>query len=313
LQRLGEQGSLLPVRANLDHLPQGKRRELEFVVALVREGFAETVRWRTATRLKNGKLLKIVLFGSYARGGWVDDPIGRYHSDYDLLLVVDHEDLTDIPEFWGKVEERLLDELAAGERLRTPVSLIVHTLDDVNAQLARGRYFFVDIWREGVVLFEEPGHPFIEPQVLAPAEARAEAQEYFDEWFESAGRYLETGISHTSKGWTKEAAFELHQAAERYYHCILLVWTLYTPKSHNLNKLRGKAEELAPELAEAWPRNTKFERRCFELLREAYVKARYSRHYKITPEQLAWLVERISVLRGLVDGACRRRLDEVQG
>ncbi|MET4682602.1 hypothetical protein ABIE19_000511 [Brevundimonas faecalis] len=31
-------------------------------------------------------------------------------------------------------------------------------------------------------------------------------------------------------------------------------------------------------MAEAWPRETKFDRRCFELLREAYVKARYSEH-----------------------------------
>jgi len=35
-----------------------------------------------------GKLLKIILFGSYARGDWVDDSVGRYLSDYDLLVVV---------------------------------------------------------------------------------------------------------------------------------------------------------------------------------------------------------------------------------
>ena len=44
---------------------------------------------------------------------------------------------------------------------------------------------------------------------------------------------------------------------------------------------------MEPRLKEVWPRSTKFERRCYELLRDAYVKARYSRHYRISDEQLA--------------------------
>jgi predicted nucleotidyltransferase len=31
----------------------------------------------------------IVLFGSHARGDWVDDHETGYHSDYDVLVVVD--------------------------------------------------------------------------------------------------------------------------------------------------------------------------------------------------------------------------------
>lgn len=38
------------------------------------------------------------------RGNWVDDPIGRYFSDFDLLVIVSHEDLTDVLEFWAKTE-----------------------------------------------------------------------------------------------------------------------------------------------------------------------------------------------------------------
>ena len=99
------------MKKRLDHLPAGKRHELKFVVELLREGFAEATAGRQADRLKNGKLLKIILFGSYARDDWVEDPIGRYFSDYDILVVVDHEDLTEVPEFWAKTEERLLSAL----------------------------------------------------------------------------------------------------------------------------------------------------------------------------------------------------------
>lgn len=98
------------------------------------------------------------------------------------------------------------------------------------------------------------------------------------------------------------------QAAEHFYHCTLLVLTLYSPKSHRLNFLRSHAEEVAAELVEAWPRADKFSRRCFELLREAYVNARYSPHYAITAEELAWIGERVAVLENLVRQVCERRL-----
>jgi predicted nucleotidyltransferase/HEPN domain-containing protein len=296
------------MKTRLDHLPPGKRLELKFVVEVVREGFAQAVAHRTVERYREGKILKIILFGSYARGDWVEDPVGRYFSDYDLLVVVSHEDLADLGEFWRETEERLLAELSAGQRLRTPVSLIVHSLDDVNEKLKLGRYFFMDILREGVLLFEEPDHPFVDPQPLAPAAALKEAREYYEEWFESADEFLETAAFAMKRGFTKKAVFLLHQSSESLYHCLLLVRTLYSPKTHNLNQLRTRAEGMDARFKAVWPATNKFERRCYELLRAAYVKARYSRHYKINAEELAWLVDRIGVLQDLVRTLCEERL-----
>src|SRR4051794_34824020 len=179
------------MRTELDHLPEAKRRELAHVVEVVREGFAEAISRRTMERFRKGKILKIILFGSYARGDWVEDPVGRYFSDFDLLVVVSHEDLTDVPEFWAKTEDRLLEELSEGRRLRTPVSLIYHSIDDVNEKLHLGRFFFIDILREGIVLFEEQGHPFVQPRPLDAQDALVETRTFFEEWFESAGRRLE--------------------------------------------------------------------------------------------------------------------------
>lgn len=296
------------MKTDLDHLPEGKRRELAFVVDLIRDGFEFATARRTMPDIRGGRLLKIILFGSYARGDWVEDPVGRYFSDYDLLVVVDREELTDVPEFWQKTEERLLEELSSGERLRTPVSLIYHSLEDVNEKLKLGRYFFMDILRDGILLFEELGHPFAEPQPLSPAEALRETQDYFEEWFESAAGFLDTANYALQQDRLKEAAFQLHQATERFYHCLFLVRTLYSPKTHNLNRLRQLAEDLEPRLKEVWPRESKFERRSFELLREAYVKARYSRHYRISAEELGWLTERVQLLQATVRKVCEERI-----
>jgi HEPN domain-containing protein len=110
------------------------------------------------------------------------------------------------------------------------------------------------------------------------------------------------------RGYLNQAAFDLHQTTEQLYHCTLLVLNLYSPKSHKLNFLRSHAEEVAPELIAAWPRGDKFSRCCFELLRQAYVNARYSPHYEISDDELRWLGERIAELQTLVKRVCEDRL-----
>jgi predicted nucleotidyltransferase/HEPN domain-containing protein len=300
--------TLGPMKRSLDHLPEGKRRELEFVVGLLREGFARALKHRTQSRFRTGKILKIILFGSYARGDWVDDPVGRYFSDYDILVVVNHEDLTEVGEFWGKTEDRLLEELASGGNLRTPVSVIYHSIEDVNEKLSLGRYFFADIVREGVVLLEEAGYPFAKAQPLSSKEALRETEEYYKDWFEGALNFARLAADAQAHGMPKEAAFLLHQATERLYHCLILVRTLYSPKTHSLNRLRKLAEEIDPRLVEVWPIEMKFQRRAYELLRAAYVKARYSRHYRITEEELEWLASRVELLRDIVRTLSEERI-----
>ncbi|HEU4959083.1 MAG TPA: hypothetical protein VFT56_01635 [Sphingomonas sp.] len=90
--------------------------------------------------------------------------------------------------------------------------------------------------------------------------------------------------------------------------CLLQVLTLYSPKSHKLNFLRSQAESHDLRLIEVWPRDTRFAPRCFELLRRAYVDARYSPHYKITPEELEWIGQRIDLLQSLAKQICEERL-----
>jgi len=62
----------------------------------------------------------------------------------------------------------------------------------VNYQLRRGRYFWVDIVKEGIALFEEPGFPFEKPGELTEEETREEAQRYYDSEFSGVERFLRT-------------------------------------------------------------------------------------------------------------------------
>jgi len=296
------------MKTGLDHLPRGKQRELAHVVRVLFEEFEAQTARATQGWKKRGRILKVILYGSYARGGWVDDPKGGYKSDYDILVVVNDARLTDPVEYWATADDRLMRDVTINRALSAPVNFIVHDVADVNDQLSHGRPFFVDIAEQGIALYEAEGFELATPRVLPPEEAKAEARKHFDAWYPSAEEFLAGAEFHRSRGSGKIAAFNLHQAAERAYHCVLLVLTLYSPKSHKLNFLRSRAEEVAPELIEAWPRADKTSRRTFELLREAYVNARYSPHYSISDEQLAWLGERIAQLQSLVRDVSERRI-----
>ncbi len=292
----------------LAHLPDRKRRELQHVVRILFEEFEDAQKTKLSDKARRGRILKLVLFGSYARSDWVEDRGSGYLSDYDLLVLVNDARFAEPYEAWEKAEERLLQELSLSSRVATPVNVIVHTYQDVNDQLAQGRPFFVDIARDGIVLHELAGFPFAEPKPLTRDEQRAEAARHFEHWFPSADAYKSAASFLIHRGNLAEAAFQLHQATERLYHCVLLVLTLYSPKLHRLTKLRSQAESVDARLIPVWPRDTKFARRCFALLNRAYVDARYSPHYEITLEELAWLVERVSALQDIVAAICTERL-----
>ncbi|RRY02334.1 HEPN domain-containing protein [Brucella anthropi] len=297
------------MREQLVHLPENKRRELERVARILFDEFEDAQKTRLSEKDRKGRILKLILFGSYARGDWVEDRRSGYSSDYDLLVIVNAERFADQHVSWEKAGERFVRELTVTRHLETPVNFIVHSIMDVNDQLAHGRPFFIDIARDGIVLYEVPGHALASPKKLTADEMRVEARRHFDHWFPLACHALKLAQDSITDNVSRDAAFMLHQATERLYHCALLVLTLYSPKSHRLSNLRSHAERTDPRLIEAWPRDTKFARRCFSRADRAYVDARYSAEYVITGEELAWLVERVKVLIEIVATICAEQLE----
>lgn len=108
------------MKSGLEHLPEAKRRELARVVEILFSEFEAAIAGGKAEFKRQGQILKVILFGSYARGDWVDVPVGGYVSDYDLLVVVNDEKLTDVLEFWADADEHLLREYQVTHKLTAP-------------------------------------------------------------------------------------------------------------------------------------------------------------------------------------------------
>jgi uncharacterized protein len=300
------------MKTTLDHLPERQQHELghirttlltEFEAAL-RKGAGGTSDWR-----KGGKVLKIILFGSYARNDWVDEPDNGYLSDFDLLVIVSHPKLTDIADYWWEAENRILHDPSVGRI----VNLIVHDLAEVNQALGRGEYFWTDILRDGVMLYELPGHPLAVPKPMTPHDAIEMAVGYLLAWLPKIDSALRTADLQAREDiaqvvWRRDRAFTLHQAVERAYACFLLVHTFYFPRSHNIKFLRSLAEDVDKRLVEAWPREQRIDKRRFETLKRAYVEARYSDQYEVSVEDLNALAFCVRRLRDVVAETCRERI-----
>ena len=276
------------MKTSLDHLPARKYEELATLVALLREA---------------GPVEMIVLFGSHARGDWVEDPETGYESDYDLLVLVQSPKVAEDSAVWGPVEARI----AKLEHMPS-VSLLVHDYKFVNGQLKHGQFFFSDVANEGVLLFTSGAFTLTAKRAPTPAERLAQATRDFDHRFTSAGRFFQHYEDDLARGWLNESAFELHQAAERYIGALLLVFTAYMPQTHNLDKLADRAAGMQPDLRAVLPRELPEDRRLFDLLKKAYVDARYNTNYRITADELEAIGPRVRELGAVVERVCKEKI-----
>ena len=193
------------MKTSLDHLPDHKRARLQDITNLFREsGFVDM----------------LILFGSHARGDWVEDPETGYRSDFDLAAIVESEKTAADLTLWSELERRARE--IAG---KTPVTLIVHDLKFLNHEIRIGQYFFSDVVSEGVLLHDSRRFTVAKPKALTAQERLGLAERNFANWFDSASKFWRSSRDTGARQWLKEAAFLLHQATERYYHAAHLVFT----------------------------------------------------------------------------------------
>ncbi len=174
------------MKHRLDHLNLQKQREVAYIRRVILEELQARLGASKAKRVRNYRVLKIVLYGSFARGTWFDDRRSGRASDYDLLVVVSHKPLTDMTTFWASVEDRLFKEA----KVQKDVSIIVHTLREVNAALKEGQYFFSEVINQGVLLYESADETksaraerhFAETKAPDPQRAHEISAEYYKSW-----------------------------------------------------------------------------------------------------------------------------------
>jgi len=297
-------------KEKLKHLPSEKIAELEFITnKIIETGLAEM----------------IVLYGSHARGDYKDGKIKKvggiptlFRSDYDILIIVDKPDEKAQPDdrlsyfypvFVGETSIKIKDTLRPYLN-EIPVQVIVEQISRVNQLIEDQQFFFLDIQREGIELYNSGKCSFVEPPEKVSSKVRRQyAEDYFEMWFTEAKDFWDGFGFYYNNGNNRKAAFMLEQTFEFCYKCIGYVFTHYAPDEHDLFKLREIAEKYEPLLIEIFPIDEPQEKKDYEKLSRAYIGARYTKDYEIDQSEIErWKAEAEKLL-AVTEQSCKTKIE----
>lgn len=288
------------MKSDITFLPERKQRDLHELVALIREEIRDVV--------------MIILYGSYAKNTYVDlderHDFGvrtYYMSDYDLLVVTKKRLGVREGTVATRVNARFMD--SKDNEFQTRPQLINESISKLNDALSEGRYFYVEILAQGVMLYDSGEYRLATPRELDYSEILKIAQEYYDDKFSSATYFYDDCITNLKRGRYHQALFYLHQATENFIKTIPLVYVLYGYKEHDLEFLIEKCKPYTLDLAKVFPRDTDEEERLFKLLQRAYIEARYNKkNFTVTKTDIDALIPKIELLRDVVEKVCKNKI-----
>lgn len=289
------------MKTSLSHLPEHKQREITKILGIIKD---------------EAKPEMVLLYGSHARGDWVEDvyvenkAIYSYISDYDFLVVIKKN---------GQKEYDIVSRIInRSGKFKNSVRPIVHDVDYVNHGLERGQYFFSDIIKEGVLIFDSKNYILAEARTLSQQEQKEEAEFYYDEWCESGIRlFHHTKLSFQSalqNGFKlNEIAFFLHQTIEKMYAGISLVCLGYKPKTHSIEEFRTYTKYVSEDLYKVfcYPTNDLHEKRLFEILQKSYIDARYKPGFIVSEQDLNELFAKVQILESIMIKICKDKIQSL--
>ena len=146
----------------------------------------------------------IMLFGSYARGDFKTER-GKEQgkkSDFDILIVVES----------GDRKKQVVAKLrGAFKDMEIVVQTLVVTIGVVNKALEENQYFYSDIKKEGIELFNSGRYDFASFKGLSPTRRREIAEADFKEWFKGAKTNFDYANIAVERGDWLKASFEFQQ------------------------------------------------------------------------------------------------------
>jgi len=287
------------MRKGISYLPEDKQKDLQQITRFILE--------------KLPQCEMIILYGSYARDKyvnvdkWVELGVSLpFCSDYDILVVTSGISDRDA----GRILDQIDNKYYWNPDRQTPVEFINDDIKKLNSDLSEGRYFYTQIKREGVILYDRGRFQLARRRKLNYKEIKQQAQVYFDEKYEKGNDFLEGALFYQSKGNYKITSFMMHQACENYFYAVRLTYTLKNSKQHNLDKLLSSVKKYSNELVKVFPQNTEKEKRLFELIRTAYVEARYNPGFSITDDDIEVLIPKVKRLGNIAKRICEEKIGQ---
>lgn len=312
------------MKKSVKYLPREKQEDLKYLVSMILE------------RIPAAEM--IILYGSYATGKYVEYDTRiefgirtTYMSDYDILVVTNGAKDKEVGQKLDNIEaiyyknHSINDILFVAEKgnqepisvrnpeRQTPVQFINEDIKKLNKDLSDGRYFYSQIKEEGIILYDSGRHKLGRRRKLRYEEITKQAEEYFEEKYKNAEEFFDNVKYNYNKGAYKMSSFMLHQTFENLFYAVRLVYTLENNKMHNLVKLLASVRKYSEEFEAAFfPGKTDAEMRLFNLVKSAYVEARYNPGFEVTKRDIESLMSIAEKLFVLVKKLCDQRIEEYE-
>ena len=291
------------MKKSIAFLPKKNREDLKYLVELILD--------------KIPVCEMIILYGSYARGTYVSyderEEFGiptSFKSDYDILV---------INSAWSydKIENKLASvrniyDKRGDHRYRVPVQFIHDSIKKVNEDLKYSRYFYTELKRDGIMLYNRGKNKLARRKPLKFGEIKKQGEEYFGEKFAKARLFMEQAVFMYDKEEYVMSSFNLHQACENLFNAIMLTFTLKNDKEHNLEELFKASRGYAPELIRVFPVGNEEEERLFKILVCSYIEARYNPEFKVSREDVEDLMVKVEKFEEVTKQVCERRIKEYE-
>ncbi|WP_313420014.1 nucleotidyltransferase domain-containing protein [Sphingobacterium multivorum] len=254
----------------------------------------------------------IILYGSYARGEYKDQVYMKdgiryfYISDYDLIIVTNK---TNIKEY------ELANELEKRISARPDINFFMYDIDYVNKELVTGNFFFVPVFFEGVILYNNGKSILEKPKPLSIEQIKENISNYYDFWIGNTRRFYkhyQVDFEDLLKGESRSGLtlWFLFQTLESIYSALLLVFMGIKPKLHNLYKYRRSVNMISDELNAIFPEaRDSNERRVFDLLNRAYISGKYKMDFEVSLEDLKEISSRLEKMIQITDNLCTERIE----
>ena len=291
------------MKKSIAFLPKKNREDLKYLVELILD--------------KIPVCEMIILYGSYARGTYVSyderEEFGiptSFKSDYDILV---------INSAWSydKIENKLASvrniyDKRGEHRYRVPVQFIHDSIKKVNEDLKYSRYFYTELKRDGIMLYNRGKNKLARRKPLKFGEIKKQGEEYFGEKYAKARLFMEQAVFMYDKEEYVMSSFNLHQACENLFNAIMLTFTLKNDKEHNLEELFKASRGYAPELIRVFPVGNEEEERLFKILVYSYIEARYNPEFKVSREDVEDLMVKVEKFEEVTKQVCERRIKEYE-
>lgn len=282
------------MKENIKHLNVYKQEEIKVIFDII------SSIW--------GKYLKseiVIVFWDYIKNeDYFINVVKEWDQVVNYLEIIDILIITRRPSK-GKnlsLSRKILSEIKNSNKVSANVNILIEDIFSFNEWISEWRYFYLDILQNWILVYDSWKCRLKNWKNISENELKEIKRSDFEAWYEIASEFFLDYKNAFDRESFRMAIFYLHQTTESLITCYLLVKDWYKPKTHDLEILLSKAKSLSERFNCLFDFSS--EEYYFNLLKWAYIDARYKKSYEVKREDLVFLEKKIIFLKWIVEGLC---------